>query len=83
MRKLENTCVNCANYKPIEKEEELCDFCCTYPAEYLLDGELICEECWKATLKIRLKKLYESIDDMHFLSLKELSEMLDYELEVL
>lgn len=82
MRKLENTCVNCANYKPLQ-EEKICDFCCTYPAEYRLDGKDICETCLKATLKIRIKNLYESIDDMHFLSLKEISEMLDYELEVL
>ena len=82
MRKLENTCANCANYKP-RQEERICDFCCTYPAEYLLDGELICEECWKAKLKIHLKSILDQVDDMRFLSLKEISEMLGYEIEVL
>lgn len=82
MRKPENACANCANYKPLQ-EERICDYCYTYPAEYLLDGEPICEECWKAKLKIHLKSILNQVDDMRFLSLKEISEMLGYEIEVL
>lgn len=83
MRKLENTCANCVNYKPGKKEEEACDYCCTYPAEYLLDGKLICEECWKAKLKIDLKSIINQIDDKGFLTLRKISEMLGYKIEVL
>lgn len=78
-----NPCTNCANYKPVKKEEETCNYCSTYPAEYLLDGEPICEECWKAKLKIHLKSILSQVDDMRFLSLKEISKMLGYEIEVL
>ena len=83
MRKLENTCANCINYKPRKEKEEVCDYCYTYPAEYLLDGEPICEECWKTKIKIHLKSILNQVDDMRFLSLKEISEMLDYEIETL
>lgn len=86
MKKLINDCYCCP--RPCvgcgrkHMEVRICDDCCNEYAEYVVDGEDLCEDCFKERLREELNDLLSDLDNPR-LSLTTIAETLGFDVEVL
>lgn len=85
MRKLENNCYGCprpcAGCGRSHMEVRICDDCCDAYAEYVVDGDDLCEDCLKERLRSELQDMLHDVNKGCFL--RTTAEQLGYNVEVL